>query len=602
MAAWVAWALTESAERGDVVVVCGGYHKPQLERLAAELLKEDRANSSPPQAAPSGDVRVGSYLVPFSFKRLDAFQGYASGMPSPAWYEQVWQLGHEQAGEEMLFGAVRHLRGRGQRVSPADAIAASTLAQGLGRLRGHPVLTRVDVLDGLASALVKDALEAPLPWTRRGPLPPRTEPLLAELVSAFSGDRHGALAPDTPQPPLVADALAALERCGLHADREPRPALVKLTTPQGAEQSAALHRLRVLGISGFAMTRGPSLARSRTELSESWTLERRLETDAALIEAAIHGATLESAATSFLEQRLSQAPDVIGVAAALYDAATCGLQALSGRALREVERRIAVEPSFGLLGGAIERLLALRRGDAVLGPGGKLALSGVLSACFERGLWLLEGVRGASAPLDEQQVGAVCALRDLARLPAAELPLDRVRARAVCERRARDAEAPPALRGACLGFLWSHERSDERAAAEAAAVAAARALARPETFGDFLGGLFALARDEVVRARELLGAIDSVLDGFGRESFLIALPALRLAFAYFPPRERLSIAEGVLALHGTPAADPMALVRPGVEAALYRRGAALDGAAVALALDYGLEDDLDGPRPPEGAP
>src|SRR6185312_15765890 len=108
--------------------------------------------------------------------------------------------GPEAAAEAMMFRAVARLREKKQRVSAADAIAASALAQGLAALRGHAALSRVDVLDGLAGALVKDGLDAPLPWSRRGRLLPRTDPLLVEVVQAFSGDRVGRLADGTPRP------------------------------------------------------------------------------------------------------------------------------------------------------------------------------------------------------------------------------------------------------------------------------------------------------------------------------------------------------------------------------------------------------------------
>jgi hypothetical protein len=45
---------------------------------------------------PAGAVG-GSYLVPYSFRRLDAFDGYQSGMPSPGYYQQLWEGGPQHA-------------------------------------------------------------------------------------------------------------------------------------------------------------------------------------------------------------------------------------------------------------------------------------------------------------------------------------------------------------------------------------------------------------------------------------------------------------------------------------------------------------------------
>ncbi len=593
MARTIAWATKEAGE-GDVVVVCGGYHKPALERMWREAEAE-----IPPLTPLEEGVRVGSYLVPFSFRRLDSFAGYASGMPSPAFYQAVWEDGHAAAAERMLFDTVKHLRKKQQRVSPADAIAASTLAHGLCKLRGHAALARIDVLDGLAGALVKDALEAPLPWTQRGTLAARTEPLLVEVVAAFSGQRVGALAEGTPQPPLVHDAFAELKRVGIVLERSEQRVRPALSAQAGAAQSRTLHRLRVLEIPGIRRVRGPNLGRAKTDLTEEWTVVRTLETDPALIEAALYGATLEGAAAAKLEERSRSADNMAVLADVLFDAAYAGIAALTGRWLGEIARHVATEPSFEVLGVALAKLLSLWRGDVVLGAHAAVELGRVLEALFDRGLWLLEGVQGPTATLDEAQVGAVRALRDTLRAGEGKLALDRTRAHAVCLRRVHDAGAPPAVRGAALGFLWS-TRVDEDAPPdageegdEARAIAAMRALARPETLGDFLGGVFSLAREEVVRARRLLEAIDTSVTGFLRQDFLIALPALRQAFAYFPPRERLAIAEAVLEIGGQAGADPMALLRAPVDAGVVQRGAEIDAAGAALAARFGLADAHD---------
>ncbi|MBX3274279.1 MAG: hypothetical protein KF729_28690, partial [Sandaracinaceae bacterium] len=151
MAAHVAHALREDA--GPVLVVCGGYHAPRLARA-----RRARVGAAPPPA-PRAAARHGSYLVPFSFARLDAFGGYAAGMPSPAFYQAVWERGAEAAGEAMLARVVAHLRARRQRVATADLVALEAMARGLMRLRGHDALARTDLCDALASALVHDALD-----------------------------------------------------------------------------------------------------------------------------------------------------------------------------------------------------------------------------------------------------------------------------------------------------------------------------------------------------------------------------------------------------------------------------------------------------------
>lgn len=595
MARWIAWAKARCDREpggGGVVVVCGGWHAPALARAWPPLV--EAAGEAPPEVpdAPPATTRTGSYLVPFSFKRLDAFAGYASGMPSPAFYQAVWDEGPSAGADAMMNAAIRHLRARGQRVSVADAIAARTLAEGLRMLRGHEALLRTDVLDGLAGALVKDALDAPLPWTRRGDLRVRTDPMLVELVAAFSGDRTGALAEGTPRPPLSTHVERELQRVGVPLAPEPRQVRADLATDEGRARSQVLHRLAALDIPGIELTRAASFARGKTRLDEEWRVGRGLETDAALIVAARHGATLEAAAAGSLEERCAAAGDLPALADVLVRAAWAGLDVLTTRWLALVLDRVASEASLAALGAALGLVLRLHGGQLTLGHAVAASWGRIVEACFERGLWLFESTTGEAAPYDAREVAAVAALRDAAALAseqgddAGAPTLDVARALAVCGRRTRDATAPPALRGAALGFTCSIRGADGDRDDPAAHVAS---VARAATFGDFLAGLFALAREEVTRSPDLLAAIDAGVTSFGPEDFYIALPSLRLAFSFFPPRERRDIAVALVA--DQDGVDASTLVARRVDPEAAASGFRREATAAATAHRFGLEDE-----------
>jgi hypothetical protein len=144
------------------------------------------------------------------------------------------------------------------------------------------------------------------------------------------------------------------------------------------------------------------------------------------------------------------------------------------------------------------------------------------------------------------------------------------------------------VRGAALGFGWS--LGD---AAESDVVSLVRAAAHPATFGDFLCGLFALAREVAPRAGELLEALDAAVVAMPGDDFLIALPALRQAFEHFPPRERLTLAEAVLALGGQQSIDPSTLTRPSVGADVTLAGRQLEQRGLERARRFGLQDGFD---------
>ncbi len=605
MAAWVRAAVADAGDR-QVVVVTGGFHRPallrQLASAAAAGARQDAGDSpgaggsaadtdaegaegaDPAGTGPEGagaagpaagwptdgwptvpafpDGAVGgSYLVPFSFRRLDAFTGYQSGMPSPRYYQRLWEDGPEAAADEIVVAVVDRLRARRQPVSTADLVGARTLALGLARIRGHPAPGRVDVLDGLVSALVTDALDRPLPWTGRGQLAVGTDPVVVEMVAALTGDVVGRLHPDTPLPPLVDAVEAELERHGL-----PEAGVVDLDLTDGADlaRSRVLHRLAALGIPGYDRGRSGPAPGAPPQLTEQWVLSRTDGWLPALIEAGSYGATLESAAAAALGDRLDAGgadPDVL--AGVLFDAMLCGLDDLSSEVTARAATLVGTVTELPGLGALLATALGLWRHDRLFGVDHSDALGTVVDAAVLRALWLVEAIRGGPAPADDGRLRALVAVRD-ALLHASEVLTTPVDAATAVFERGATGDRPPDLQGGSVGLVWALTEIPPELAPDSVAgatgsgartdrvEAAVRGSARVEVLGDFLTGLFALAREQVLAGAEpgVLGILDEVVGRFGDDEFLVALPSLRLAFSWFPPRERHLIAERLLDRRG----------------------------------------------------
>lgn len=183
---------------GDVLVVCGGWHAPAL----AKMWRECPQKINKPELPSLADAVTGCYLTPYSEKRLDVLAGYLSGMPAPVWQNWCWQWGLQKAGEQLLKTILTRLRQHKLPASTADMAAAHLHAMALAQLRGHTLPLRTDWLDAIAGSLIKEALNAPLPWSYRGVIHPDTDPILLTLIDTLAGDGFGKLAPSTPQPPL----------------------------------------------------------------------------------------------------------------------------------------------------------------------------------------------------------------------------------------------------------------------------------------------------------------------------------------------------------------------------------------------------------------
>jgi hypothetical protein len=600
MARWIRAACAAAGGR-PVVAVVGGFHRPALLRLAAEPSpgsvpssgNEAGSGSLPsPDTVPSPDTAAGgapavdwpeipeppagatagSYLVPYSFRRLDAFGGYQSGMPSPGYYQRLWESGPEEAARHLVTAVAGRLRKRGQPVSTADLIAARTGAEALARLRGHTSPARVDVLDGLASALINEALEVPLPWAVRGIVTAGQHPAVVEMTAALSGDRVGRLHPDTPLPPLVHAATSELERHGLDRSGEHT---ADLTDPHGRTTSRLLHRLRVLDIPGFRRDSGPATGIDPV-LRERWTIRQHEHRLAALIEAGSYGPTLEAAAAARITRRIDEAgADLGAVADALFDTALCGLTDLGSDVPDRLERGVAAATDLAVLGRVLAVTLALWRHDRLLGTAGSAALGVVVAAATRRILWLVEGWHAPGAPAERTRIAAVVAVRD-AVVHAAGVGVDRTAAVETAGRIAADRAAPPDLRGAFFGlgrFLL-----DEAAPPDLfpEPVHAVRGAFAGGTAGDWLAGLFGVAREPVLASDGILTLLDDLVGGLGPDDFLVALPALRQAFEYFPPREREMIGERLLARRGLAGSGRDLLRATTVAAETVAAGMALD--------------------------
>lgn len=542
MADWVRAAIAD-AKRRPVVVVTGGFHRPALLARLAEHQEPARWPDVP--VFPEGAVG-GSYLVPFSFKRLDAFDGYQSGMPSPRYYQRLWEEGARAAGDDIVSAVVHRLRARRQPVSTADLVAARTLADGLALLRGHSAPSRADVLDGLVSALVTDALDRPLPWTGRGQLAAGTDPVVVEMVAALAGDAVGRLHPDTPHPPLVASVEADLER---HHIPERGRVDIDLTDEAALKRSRILHRLRVLSIPGYLRRAGPAPG-GAPALNETWELERSDLWLPAIIEAGSFGATLESAAAAALGDAVENVGnDPAGIAAVLFDATLCGLDDLAAHVLDHAAGLVASITELPGLGALLAATLGLFRHDRLFGTAGSPALAAIVAASTSRALWLIEGIRGGPAPADDGRLRAVVAVRDAVIHAEAILDTPRDAVASVFDR-ASSPDRPPDLRGAAVGMTWVLNEDDPNTTPRLET--AVRRATHIDTLGDFLAGLFAVAREEVLSDADpgVLGILDEVLAAMADADFLVAVPSLRLAFSWFPPREREAIAERLLERRG----------------------------------------------------
>jgi len=573
MAAQVRAALKQNG--GPIVVVTGGYHSLALyERLNTAASPDEQ----PTAPAPAPDEERGIAITPYSYERLDSLTGYNAGMPNPGYYHRMWQdrrAGRPIAHRRLIFDVARALRDRKQRVSSADLIAAESCAAALSQIRGHAEVWRTDLVDGLIGSLIKDELAAG-----------GSHPLLDAIHEVLRGNARGALAEGATLPPLVKDLRRLLAEADLQPDPRPRDVELDLSTENDRAKSRLLHRLLILNIGGFAQTGGTDFT-SRDDLSRLWEKWRVLwspEYESSAIEAARYGPTLaEAAANRLAEQARALQRSAERGAILLLQASLADLNAVASDLHAQLALLVNQDGDFLSVTAALAHLLYLHQFDETMGTRGRGDVGRLLLEAFARGLWLLEVLGQMGDDAGGKAVRGVASLLDTFERCERPLSLDRTEFRDVLARVAGDRAQAPAIRGAAIGSLWVLGEADAQQVR-----AELKLFADPDRLGDFLTGLFAVAREVVQRHADLILAIDELLSGFVDEQFLTALPSLRLAFTYFTPREKHHMAASLLEALGIKgkAAAPMTALQVSPEDAA--RALAREGALFAAIAQYGL--------------
>lgn len=514
--------------KGRIVVVTGGFHSSAL---AARIDGFDCPGIDTPEPPLQADgqeiLESGIALTTYSYERLDNLTGYSSGMPSPGFYEHAWRQRSDEAGfshQPLLAELVRELRQRKQILSTADLIAVETSARTLAALRGRSHVWRRDLVDAVISALIKDELEYGC-----------KSPFIDAVHAVLRGKRRGKLAEGTRVPPLVADIRKSLAEAGLEMSRIERTVELNLLDSADLAKSRLMHRLTILKVAGFDRVGGTDfLARDDLKkLWERWRLRWSPEFEATSIEAARYGTSIaEAAGARLIEIAADFERDAVAAAKLLVNVAQAGIETMSGPLLDRLGQLIHEEGQFASAATALGHLLFLYCFDEAFGTKQQPRVGAILAEAFARSLWLLESL-GTSPGNDAGQIRGLQAMLDTIRRAGQPLKLDTDEFVAVLQRVEGDQQKPPQVRGACAGILWTLGSADD-----GRILMDLMEFADADRLGDFLTGLFALAREVAQRDPELVSAIDRLLLDFGVDDFMAALPSLRMAFTFFTPREK----------------------------------------------------------------
>ena len=562
-------ALQNSRRRpGPIVVVTGGLHTPALadalDTAATEPMTEQSGNQG---AGDGGDAKI--YVVRYGFRELDRLNGYASGMPSPGYYDALWQCvacspedppSWRRLAADLLSDFAEQLRRTHPSLRlplPALSTAIETAVR-LAELRNRPGPLRTDVLDAALNAFVK------------GEVSQRSEPIIEEFVAFLRGAALGNVPPSAGSPPLVEAVRAQAVALGfdLRSASSQQRKLDVYRSEHDLATSRFLHALSLLA-AGFGTRRSgpdPLGTSGRDLLFEVWTASWSPMVEGRLIEVSRYGDTLEAAALGEVHRVLRESRNdparrnAMAAVEILSRACQAGLHAHTAELAPWVDEALTDDPDIETVGVALSQLYLAWQARALLGLVGRPEIQHLVGTAYRRALEL---AREIDRTKEERQSGVLRALvliRQVVASAGSETPaidadlfdqlIDECLARPLL----------PLLAGAMAGMGFLAGRIDARELAARVRGQMAGAHATPKDNVAAVSGLIAVSPDLLGRVPEVVDDLDDVVSSMEDRHFIAALPHLRLAFAALNPRETDAVAALVSARHGAGAGN--ALARP----------------------------------------
>lgn len=515
-----------------IAVVCGAWHAPALVQ-ARPAREDDALLKGLPKA------KVAATWIPWTNDRLGWRSGYGAGVESPGWYAHLWL--HPERSVSTWAARIAHLlRDKGLDASSASVIETVRLAEALAALRDRGSVGLGELRDAALSVLCAGD----------------STPLALVHEQLEVGTGLGEVPAEVPSVPLARDLAALQKSLRLPPSSESKLQELDLRKEMDRDRSRLLHRLSLLDIPWGTPendTRG-----AKGTFRESWRLKWDPELAVRVVEASLFGNTVESAATSRVVTRATEATGLEVLTALLEASLLAELTGALDTVLRQVQALSTRSADVPKWMEAVPPLVRTVRYGSVRETPTEPILA-VLHGLLER---ILIGLPGSCISLDEDAArerqgqvntlhAALVLLEDKARLEEWSRALD--------ELVQRDA-VHALLRGTALRLRVELGHVEDAALGPLARKALSPAVP-PAEAAAWLEGLVTGSALLLLHRDELWAALDGWILGLSRETFVEQLPLVRRAFSRFSPAERRAMAERIQKPLHAPAGAPGASSR-----------------------------------------
>lgn len=255
-----------------IAVICGAWHAPALQTMPKQKDDNDLLKGLP-------KTKVECTWIPWTYSRLSYESGYGAGIPSPGWYEHIWEYPADDGTRWMALVA-KLFREQQQDTSVAHVMEAVRLANALAALRHYPRPGLEELNEATLSVLCNG------------------ESILMQLIrdELIVRNRIGKVPAEVPTPPLQADISRWQKKLRLPQTADFKDYTLDLRKDTDLERSIFLHRLQLLEIywgKRFEVS-------GKGTFKEQWRLQWDPAFSIEIIEKGSWGNTVAEAATSFV--------------------------------------------------------------------------------------------------------------------------------------------------------------------------------------------------------------------------------------------------------------------------------------------------------------
>jgi hypothetical protein len=491
-----------------IAVICGAWHAPAL---AAEVTA--KADDAVLKGLPK--VKTAATWIPWTRSRLSFRSGYGAGVPSPGWYQFLWEA-RGDASQRWMIEAARLLRGDDLDASSASVIEAIRLAEALAAMRALPRPGLRELREAALAVLC-------------GGEPSRLRVIHDRLDI---GEAMGEVPPDAPAVPLQRDLEDQQKALRMKPSAERKLVDLDLRKDGDRARSHLLHRLQLLGV---PWGKPAEIAGKLGTFHEPWWVEWSPSLVVALIERSPYGHTIAAAATALAVERAGSAAELAELTVLLDVVLLADLGDAVPRVLAAVQARSAASADVLGLAQALPPLARVARYGDVRGTDASAVLP-VYEGIFER---VVVGLPGACASLDDDAAAAM--LDAIAGVAGCVATLDREDDRREWSAVLTELAGKGSIHGLVRGY--STRRLFEARALDADGLHTAARLALspaepPLAVAAWIEGLLRGSALLLLHQDPVWIALDAWLAELAPDAFTELLPLLRRAFSSFEAQER----------------------------------------------------------------